>query len=48
MVCPKGVHVQDVSILVLMPKSYQGFTNVVDVVVDYIYHGLVWENTLKK
>ncbi len=36
MVCPKGVHVQDVSTLVLMPKTRQGFTNVVDAMVDYI------------
>jgi hypothetical protein len=43
MVCPKGVHVQDVSILVLMPKTCQGFTNVVDVVVDYIPRASVGE-----
>jgi hypothetical protein len=36
MVCPKGVHVQVVSTLVLMPKTRQGFTNVVDAMVDYI------------
>ncbi len=36
MVCPKGVHVQDVSTLVLMPKTCQGFTNVVNAMVDYI------------
>jgi hypothetical protein len=36
MVRPKGVHVQDVTTLVLMPKIHQGFGNVMDVMTCYV------------
>jgi hypothetical protein len=48
MVCPlKRVHVEDVTSLVLMPKTRQGFGNVMDVTVGYIPWA-PWENTLRE